>query len=79
MIQTKYETNSNLYYAMEDYQFFQNAFSLESIHNVNGVVVPSHFSITHGLALYFSYPITKTVTSPVFNYFSNGKLKLVDR
>lgn len=62
---------------MEDHKLFQNAFSLESIHNVNSVVVPSHFSITNGLTLYFSYPITKA--PPVFNYFSNGKLKLVDK
>lgn len=57
-----------------NYQLFQNAFSLESIDNVNSVVDPSHFSITLGLALYFSFPTTKAVTSPVFNYFSNGKL-----
>lgn len=35
---------------MEDHQPFQNAFSLESIHNVISVVVPSHFSITRILS-----------------------------
>lgn len=43
------------------------------------ILVPLNFCVTHDLALYFSSPITKPLSSFVFSLFANGKLKSVQK
>lgn len=63
---------------MEHNQLFDNTLTIEA-YTMLTILVPSNFCIKHDLALYFSSPITKSLSSFVFSLFSNGKLKSVHK
>lgn len=50
--------------------------SLLNVYSTFKIVVPSNISTTHGLELYFSSPITKSLTI-ILPFLANAKLKSV--
>lgn len=63
---------------MEYNQLFDNTLAIEA-YNMLTILVHLDFCITHDLALYFSSPITKPLSSLVLSLFADGKLKSVHK